>query len=90
MTDVERQNADDFVMQNLCIGEIIRLGIPTQFGIIPVDFTILAVYPCDRALMIAQDRVVMAERKTIHEWSISDPIDLLDINVKKQSLYVVS
>lgn len=56
----------------------VKLLIPTGFGLVQIEFTVLHV-TYEKYLMVAQDRIVIGKKIENRKWILSNPIDLFDM-----------
>lgn len=58
-------------------GDMVTIMVTTDFGKVPVAFTILADRGNYTYLLMAQDRIVIGQKKVDSSWILSQSIDLL-------------
>ena len=57
----------------------ININVKVDFGIVPVEFTVIDILPNFHYALLAQNRLVVGQLLADMSWKLSHPIDLLDV-----------
>jgi hypothetical protein len=57
----------------------VTIMVTTNFGTFPVDFTVVKSFGNHTYVLLAQDRIVVAQQKSNTDWIFSTPVDLLSL-----------
>ena len=69
--------------KKLNLGEPVKMLVSTRYGAATIIAQVIAQLPEDTYGFIAQDRVFVAKKRSDLTWEMSEPLDLLDLKIKK-------
>lgn len=64
------------------IGDVVKISVETQFGIIPVTFTVIAILPEGYYGLISQHRIAVGKPVDEEEgryWMLSESMDIMPL-----------
>ena len=61
------------------IGQFVNINVETNYGIIPVEFMVMAILPNDHYGLTGQERVCVGEMNG-DSWKLSRHIDLFELS----------